>query len=142
MGDYVFAVIPRRKHRPDCYTAEGDAQYIISPGALDMAGLIITPRKEDFERLDADTLHEIISEVGITTDIADEIAHETACPSAKNEEQKPILKTAFHEGDIPMVICLRMSFLILCQLKERAGYTMASRKGRRRKRFADAVDIQ
>ena len=103
MGDYVFAVIPRRKHRPDCYTAEGDAQYIISPGALDMAGLIITPRKEDFERLDADTLHEIISEVGITTDIADEIAHETACPSAKNEEQKPILKTAFHEGDIPMV---------------------------------------
>ena len=103
MGDYVFAVIPRRKHRPDCYTAEGDAQYIISPGALDMAGLIITPRKEDFERLDADTLHEIISEVGITTDIADEIAHETACPSAKNEEQKPILKTAFQGGDIPMV---------------------------------------
>lgn len=103
MGDYVFAVIPRRKHRPDCYTAEGDAQYIISPGALDMAGLIITPRKEDFERLNAGTLHEIISEVGITTDIADEIAHETACPSAKNEEQKPILKTAFHEGDIPMV---------------------------------------
>ncbi|MCI6447820.1 MAG: DUF4922 domain-containing protein, partial [Prevotella sp.] len=103
MGDYVFAVIPRRKHRPDCYTAEGDAQYIISPGALDMAGLIITPRKEDFERLDADNLHEIISEVGITSDIADEIAHETACPSAKNEEQKPILKTAFHEGDIPMV---------------------------------------
>ena len=49
--EYLSVVFPRRKHRPDCYYAEGDAQYIISPGALDMAGFIITPRQEDFERI-------------------------------------------------------------------------------------------
>jgi hypothetical protein len=44
-GDFIMSVVlPRRKHRPDCYTAKGDAQYIISPGAVDMGGLIITPR--------------------------------------------------------------------------------------------------
>ena len=47
--ELITVVLPRKKHRPDCYTAEGDAQYIISPGAVDMGGLIITPREEDFQ---------------------------------------------------------------------------------------------
>ena len=34
--ELITVVLPRKKHRPDCYTAEGDAQYIISPGAVDM----------------------------------------------------------------------------------------------------------
>lgn len=43
-GDSVLSVIlPRRQHRPTCYTLEGEAQFIISPGAVDMGGLIITP---------------------------------------------------------------------------------------------------
>ena len=36
--------------RPACYSATGDQQLLVSPGALDMAGLIVTPRKEDFEK--------------------------------------------------------------------------------------------
>ena len=51
--EFLSVVFPRRKHRPDCYYAEGAEQFIISPGALDMAGLIITPRQEDYERLTA-----------------------------------------------------------------------------------------
>ena len=66
--DYLSVVFPRRKHRPDCYYAEGDAQYIISPGALDMAGLIITPRQEDFERLTPEKALGILSEVALTKD--------------------------------------------------------------------------
>ena len=66
-GDnYNSVVFPRRKHRPDCYTAEGDQQYIISPGAIDMGGLMITPRQEDFERITAEKAFSILREVSVT----------------------------------------------------------------------------
>ena len=61
--DFLSVVFPRTKHRPDCYYAEGDEQYIISPGALDMAGLIITPRQEDFERLTPEKALSILDEI-------------------------------------------------------------------------------
>ena len=68
-GDELLSVVlPRRKHRPDCYTATGDAQYIISPGAVDMGGLIITPREEDFRRLTVDTVLAIYAEVSLTAE--------------------------------------------------------------------------
>ena len=50
-GQVITAIIPRGKHRPDCYYAEGADKIMVSPGAVDMFGLVITPRKEDFERL-------------------------------------------------------------------------------------------
>lgn len=50
-GQVITAIIPRGKHRPDCYYAQGDAKIMVSPGAVDMFGLIITPRKDDFESL-------------------------------------------------------------------------------------------
>ena len=44
-GEQVtLIVIPRHAHRPHCYSKEGDAKFLISPGALDMCGLLITPR--------------------------------------------------------------------------------------------------
>lgn len=68
-GDKVkLVIIPRHAHRPRCYSAEGDAQYLISPGALDMCGLIITPRAEDYERLTTQKATDILSEVGVRTE--------------------------------------------------------------------------
>ena len=68
-GDQMFSVVlPRRKHRPDCYTAEGDAQFVISPGAVDMGGLIITPREEDFRKLTAEQMIAIYQEISLTPD--------------------------------------------------------------------------
>ena len=68
-GDKVsLLVIPRREHRPHCYNAEGDAKYLISPGALDMCGLIVTPRAEDYERLTAQKAADILCEVGVRTE--------------------------------------------------------------------------
>lgn len=58
-------VIPRRAHRPRCYTAEGDRHYLISPGTLDMGGLIITPRLEDYKRLTTAQALDILCEVGV-----------------------------------------------------------------------------
>ena len=66
-GDAVLSVVlPRRKHRPACYTAEGEAQYIISPGAVDMGGLIITPRETDFRRLTPELVLDIYRELSLT----------------------------------------------------------------------------
>ena len=61
--DFLSVVFPRTKHRPDCYYKEGDEQFIISPGALDMAGLIITPRQEDYERLTPELALGILDEI-------------------------------------------------------------------------------
>ena len=64
----TLIVIPRRAHRPRCYSAEGEALYLISPGALDMCGLIVTPRREDYERLTAQKAADILCEVGVRTE--------------------------------------------------------------------------
>ena len=61
--DFLSVVFPRTKHRPDCYYKEGNEQFIISPGALDMAGLIITPRQEDYERLTPEKALGILDEI-------------------------------------------------------------------------------
>ncbi|MBR4729322.1 MAG: DUF4922 domain-containing protein [Prevotella sp.] len=61
--DFLSVVFPRTKHRPDCYYKEGGEQYIISPGALDMAGLIITPRQEDYERITPEKALSILNEI-------------------------------------------------------------------------------
>ena len=50
-GQVITAIIPRSKHRPDCYYADGADKILVSPGGIDMFGMVITPRKEDFESL-------------------------------------------------------------------------------------------
>ncbi len=66
--EYISVVIPREKHRPEAYFAEGDAQMMVSPGALDMSGLIITPREEDFRKLTEESATAILQECGVSTD--------------------------------------------------------------------------
>ena len=63
--EFVTLVIPRTKHRPACYEAKGDEQMLVSPGALDMAGLMIVPRAEDFNRITAEIATDIIKECGV-----------------------------------------------------------------------------
>ena len=48
-GIYTLAFIPRTEHRPEEFFLTGPERIMFSPGAVDMAGLIIAPRKEDFE---------------------------------------------------------------------------------------------
>ena len=60
---FIVAYLPRIQHRPSCYTAEGDAQLLVSPGALDVSGLFVTPRKEDFDKITAEDIIRIYKEV-------------------------------------------------------------------------------
>ena len=61
----VTLVFPRAKHRPACYTAQGEEQLLISPGALDMCGLLITPREEDFRKITYEMAADILREVSL-----------------------------------------------------------------------------
>ena len=63
--EFVTLVIPRTKHRPACDEAKGDEQMLVSPGALDMAGLMIVPRTEDFNRITPEMAANIIKECGV-----------------------------------------------------------------------------
>ena len=74
-GRLIVLLIPRSKHRPDCFFAEGDDQLLVSPGALDMAGILVTARPEDFEKMNAEKAAEIIREVGLPFEEAEAIAN-------------------------------------------------------------------
>ena len=101
--DYLTVVFPREKHRPDCYSAEGEAQYLVSPGALDMAGLIITPRQEDFERLTADKAEAILREVALSEDkmkrVIELIVKHKSAPRRNAEyKEEPMVKVGIVSG--------------------------------------------
>jgi hypothetical protein len=62
---WCLIIFPRRKHRPDAFFKEGDDRVVVSPGAIDMGGLVITPVEKDFERLDAAAVKSIYREVSL-----------------------------------------------------------------------------
>ena len=95
--NYLSVIFPRRKHRPDCYFKEGDEQLIISPGALDMAGLFITPRQEDFQRIDARQAEAILLECAVGNDELKEITEKL---SVATSDDSPLLTP---HSPLPMV---------------------------------------
>ena len=87
---FITIVFLRKKHRPACYTAEGDNQMLVSPGALDMGGLIITPRKEDFERLTPEQAVDILKEVSLSDEEAMEVEERIRNSKGLQEKQKVV----------------------------------------------------
>lgn len=61
-------IFPRRKHRPDGFFREGDERVVVSPGVIDMSGVLITPVGKDFERLDRNSIQAIYREVSLDGD--------------------------------------------------------------------------
>jgi len=91
--EIITLIFPRKKHRPDCYRTDNthqegelhrivnrlktgalspfmerneDDTLMVSPGALDMGGLIITPREEDFKKITPEWAVSILQEVSMT----------------------------------------------------------------------------
>lgn len=64
--NYVLHIFPRKAHRPGQFFEEGQRQLLISPGALDMAGLIITSRQEDFDKIKKEDIEDIYSQVSMS----------------------------------------------------------------------------
>lgn len=55
----------RAKHRSHHYFEEGENQILVSPAAIDLGGVCIFPRKQDFNRVNENLIKEIFSEVFI-----------------------------------------------------------------------------
>lgn len=84
--EFISVVIPREKHRPDAYFAEGEDQMMVSPGALDMAGLIITPREEDFSKINLDKATALLRECGISAEKMEAIVSNLKASAATTHE--------------------------------------------------------
>ena len=99
--EFISVVIPREKHRPEAYFAEGDAQVMVSPGALDMSGLIITPREEDFRKLTDDSATAILQECGVSREKMECII--TKLKASKEAENQHAVSTLYNNGKQPDV---------------------------------------
>lgn len=65
-GVWRILLFPRKAHRPQQFFAEGEAKLLVSPAAVDLCGLIITPRKEDFEKITREDIVDIFKQITIT----------------------------------------------------------------------------
>jgi hypothetical protein len=72
-GAFVSVVLPRASHRPECYFANDASHRLVSPGALDMAGLIVTPRSVDFESITAGEAVALLQEVALSQSDVDAV---------------------------------------------------------------------
>ena len=66
---WCLLIFPRRKHRPDAFFNKGNDRLVVSPGAIDMGGVLITPVEKDFERLDEAVVEGIYREVSLEGEI-------------------------------------------------------------------------
>ena len=62
-GEWVITLIPRKQHRPKQYFAGDNDKIIVSPASVDIGGVIITPREEDFNSLDEIAVSDIFEQV-------------------------------------------------------------------------------
>lgn len=74
---YILYVIPRSNHRPACY-GSGEGERLVSPGTLDMCGLVITPRECDFNDISADEALSLLSEVALSDEAFDDACEKIA----------------------------------------------------------------
>lgn len=69
---YRVALFPRSKFRPDCYYASGEERVLVSPAAVEMGGLIVTPLERDFAAMDFARASAILREVSMSRDFMTE----------------------------------------------------------------------
>lgn len=71
-----ICIFPRKLRRPWQFFAEGNEKILFSPGCVDMAGLLIAPRREDFERYSPDLLRDLFRQVTADEKAMNQIIHE------------------------------------------------------------------
>ena len=61
--EWIIHLIPRKQHRPSHFFATGSDHLMVSPAAVDLGGVIITPREEDFKRITQNDIENIFQQV-------------------------------------------------------------------------------
>lgn len=62
-GKWLTFIFPRARHRPSCYGDTGEGALLFSPASVDMGGVLILPREEDFNKITALQVEEALKEV-------------------------------------------------------------------------------
>ena len=104
--EIVILIFPRKKHRPACYGQTGEHQLLVSPGALDMGGLLITPREKDFRTLTAGLATDILREVTLSEEELQPVIGQFTRHLKKDGTENTEPRTAperLHEGTEPEV---------------------------------------
>ena len=68
-----IVIVPRRAHRPSLYFLPEGERFVISPGAIDMAGILIVPRSDDFQRITPAVASRIYAETSFADSLPQEI---------------------------------------------------------------------
>jgi len=61
--DWIIHIVPRRIHRPSQFFLEGEKRILLSPASVDLGGVIITPREEDFNKISKEDIEDIFKQV-------------------------------------------------------------------------------
>lgn len=72
-GEYRSFVVFRNALRPHHYYVQGADHLTVSPGCADMAGVMVLPHKEDYDKMDQEMLSDIFSETGLSAQDEGEI---------------------------------------------------------------------
>ena len=100
---FISVVFPREKHRPDCYSADGKAQCLVSPGSLDMAGLMILPRQSDFEGMTAERAKDVLTRGSLSDeamkDVVKRIRNKAVDLAFDDWKYEPIVSVGIVSGD-------------------------------------------
>lgn len=64
-GSWRVMIFPRARHRPAQFFEEGEKQVLLSPASVDFGGVWITPRPDDFEKIDAAIVDDIFGQVSL-----------------------------------------------------------------------------
>jgi len=75
-GRWICILFPRLSHRPKCYFKEDESRLLISPASVEMGGLMISARKEDFERIGEKEIREIFKDVSASEKEIDQISEQ------------------------------------------------------------------
>jgi hypothetical protein len=66
---WTIHLFPRKAHRPSHFYEEGEKQILISPGSVDFGGVFILPRREDFDKITAQDIDEILKQVCLSDEL-------------------------------------------------------------------------
>jgi len=61
-------VFPRDRHRPRQFFEKGEKNILLSPAAVDLGGLLITPLEKDFNQISGDDIRDIFAQVSMRED--------------------------------------------------------------------------
>jgi hypothetical protein len=63
LEDFVVHIIPRILHRPSQFFETGSKKILLSPASVDLGGVIIVPREEDYFKINGSDIEDVFNQV-------------------------------------------------------------------------------